>query len=137
MRLLSVNGNMVSKSVSRFAIKWDGTSKSKLQFRVKQFLKPFWAGHIVYEEFPVYGSKLHVDIFNATLRTVIEVQGPQHTQFHYFHGGKPFDYLAGIKRDDKKVVWAELNGLHFIEINFDQVDSLSQEFFRENFQLTL
>ena len=62
MRLYNVNGNLQKKNVSKYLMDWDKKSRSKIQFKVKKFLEPFWKGHIVFEEFPVYGSKLKVDI---------------------------------------------------------------------------
>lgn len=137
MRLLNIRGRLTKKNVSRYLIRWDGSSKSQLQFRVKQFFKPYWCGHIVYEEFPVYGSLLRVDILNATLRVAIEVQGPQHSQFHYFHGKQPLAYLDSIKKDVAKQEWLEKNDFNFVEINFDEVDKLSPQFIREQFGIVL
>lgn len=137
MRLLNVRGRLAKKNVSRFLIRWDGPSKSQLQFRVKQFLKPYWQGHVVYEEFPVYGTLLKVDILNATLRVAIEVQGPQHSQFHYFHNKQPLAYLDGIKKDVAKQEWLERNSFRFIEINYDEIDNLSRQFFFDKFGLAL
>lgn len=137
MTLKNVYGKLVHKNVSRALIKWDGKSKSQLQFRVKQFLKPYWRGLVVYEEFPVYGTLLKVDILNATLRIAIEVQGPQHNQFHYFHNNSPNSYLTSIKCDYKKSEWLGINDFQFIEINHDEVDLLSREFFKNKFGLSL
>lgn len=137
MRLLNVKGRLVTKSVSKYAIKWNSPSKSLIQFKVKQFLKPYWSGCIVYEEFPVYGTLLKVDILNATLRIAIEVNGPQHSEFHYFHNNNPSEYLQGVKRDIIKVEWLEKNHFKLIEINWDEIDSLSKSFFKERFDLTL
>lgn len=47
-------------------IKWRGKSRSKLQLTVKNFLEPYWKNHIVFEEFPVYGTRMSVDFLNAT-----------------------------------------------------------------------
>jgi hypothetical protein len=127
----------MSKNVAPYLIVWDGPSKSKIQFRVKQFLKPFWRGHICYEEFPVYGTLLKVDLLNATLRVSIEVQGPQHTEYHWFHNRQPFNYLDSIKKDVKKQEWLERNDFRFIEINYDEIDTLTRDFFREKFGLVL
>jgi hypothetical protein len=137
MKLFNVKGKLVSKNVTKQLIKWDGKSRSLLQFRVKQFLKPFWKPYIVYEEFPVYGTLLKVDILNASLKIAIEVNGPQHNEFHYFHNKQPLNYLAEIKRDDKKMEWLEKNKFNLIEINYDEVDTLSKDFFKEKFNLTL
>lgn len=137
MTLLNVRGKLQTKKVSRYIIKWDAPSKSKLQFRVKQFLKPYWVGSICYEEFPVYGTELKVDFFNATYRIAIEVQGPQHNEYHYFHNGQPNAYLDSVKRDMQKLVWIKRNGFKFIEINYDEVDMLSHAFVQEKFGVNL
>ena len=137
MKLLNIRGKMQTKNVSPYLISWDGPSKSKIQFRVKQFFKPFWIGSICYEEFPVYGTQLRVDLLNATYRIAIEVQGPQHNEFHYFHNKEPNNYLASVKRDMQKLEWLERNEFSFIEINHDEIDLMSREFFKEKFGLVL
>jgi hypothetical protein len=137
MRLYNVRGKLMTKKVSPYLIVWDGPSKSKIQFQVKQFLKPFWSGHICYEEFPVYGTLLKVDLLNATYRIAVEVQGPQHSEFHYFHGGDPFKYLESVKNDVKKLEWLEKNEFKFVEINFDEIELLSKEFFKTKFGVIL
>lgn len=134
---MSIRGKLVKKNVSPYLIKWDGESKSKIQFRVKQFLKPFWYPHICYEEFPVYGTLLKVDILNATLRVAVEVQGPQHNEFHYFHNKQPHNYLLSVKNDVTKYEWLEKNGFKVIEINYDEIDVLTRQFFQEKFGLSL
>jgi hypothetical protein len=137
MKLLNIKKKLVNKNVSKYLIKWDAESRSQLQFTVKQFLKPYWSPYIVYEEFPVYGTKLKVDIFNASLRIAIEVHGPQHNQFHFFHNGQPLNFLDSIKRDYQKYEWLELNNIKLIEINHNEVPTLSKEFVKEKFGLTL
>jgi hypothetical protein len=137
MRLLNIRGRWITKNVSKYVIDWDGLSKSKIQFRVKQFLKPHWHGHICFEEFPVYGTMLRVDLLNATMRIAVEVQGQQHSSFHYFHNGQPFQYLAGIKNDMQKMEWLQKNGFKLIEVNFDEIDKLSRKFFKEKFGVDL
>ena len=64
MRLYNVYGNLQSKNVTKFLIDWDSKSRSKLQFKAKQFFKSIWEKQIVYEEFPVFGSKMKVDFLN-------------------------------------------------------------------------
>ena len=134
MRLYNVNGNLQKKNVSKYLIDWDKKSRSKIQFKVKKFLEPFWKGHIVYEEFPVYGSRMTVDILNATKKLAVEVQGKQHGEFNkFFHDNSRLKYLEGIKRDIKKAEWLENNGFILLEIEENEVDSLSLEFFLEKF----
>ena len=58
MRLLNINGKLVNKNVRNYLIDWQGKSRSKLQFKFKEFFYPYWKNHIVYEEFPVYEACL-------------------------------------------------------------------------------
>ena len=138
MRLLDVYGRLSNKNVNKFLMKWDKKSRSIIQFKTKQFLKPYWANHIVFEEFPVYGSLLKVDILNATLKIAIEVNGKQHGEFNkFFHNNSPARYLQAIKNDVKKQKWLEANGFKIIEINEDEIDLLSKKFFLDKFGLEL
>jgi|TARA_R100000808_G_C2120667_1_gene132030 hypothetical protein len=138
MRLFNINGRLQKKSVSKYLINWNKKSRSKVQFKTKKFLEPFWKGHIVYEEFPVYGSRMTVDILNATKKLAIEVQGKQHGEFNkFFHNNSRLKYLEGIKRDIKKAEWLESNGFILLEIEEDEVESLSLDFFLEKFGMTI
>jgi very-short-patch-repair endonuclease len=134
---LDVRGRLVNKNLNKYLIKWDSQSRSKLQFKVKQFLKPYWLGSICYEECPVFGTLLRVDILNATYKIAIEVNGQQHSEFHYFHNGNPFEFLQGIKRDVQKREWLERNEFKVVEINYDEVDSINKKFFKEKFGVIL
>lgn len=138
MKLYNVYGKLVNKNVSSCLIDWDGKSRSKVQFNTKQFLKNYWKNHIVYEEFPVFGSRLKVDIVNATLRIAVEVHGKQHSAFNkFFHNDSRLNYLKSIKRDVAKEKWLSANNFQLIEIYEDEVKDLSQTFFKEKFNLTL
>ena len=138
MRLYNINGKLQNKSVSKYLIKWNKKSRSKVQFRTKKFLEPFWKAQIVYKEFPVYGTRMTVDILNATKKLAIEVQGRQHSEFNkFFHGNSRLKYLEGIKRDIKKAEWLEKNGFILLEIEEDEVDLLSIKFFMDKFSTIL
>lgn len=138
MKLLNVYGKPVSKNVAKFKIDWDAPSLSKIQFKTKQFLKNYWKNHVVYEEFPVYGSLLKVDLLNATRKIAVEVHGPQHSAFSkFFHNESRLNYLKSIKRDVQKENWLETNGFFLVEIYHDEVDILSEKFFKEKFNITL
>ena len=137
MRLLNVRGRLVNKNVERFRIKWDEPSRSKIQFAVKQFLKPYWLGHVVYEEFPVFGSRLKVDIINFTRKIAIEVHGDQHFKFNsHFHGTRE-NWLSSNKRDSDKLSWLSLNDIFVVEILQNEAHNVSEKFFLEKFNITL
>ena len=137
MRLFNIRGKLVDKNVTKYRINWDAPSRSKLQFQVKQFLKPFWLAQIVYEEFPVYGTQLKVDILNATMKIAIEVHGPQHESFHYFHNKNRFVFLEGLGRDASKEEWLELNKFKLVIIYDKEVPNLSKEVFKEKYGILL
>jgi len=138
VKLLNIYGKAVSKNVSQYLIDWEAKSRSKVQFKTKQFLKSFWKNHIVYEEFPVFGSRLKVDIVNATLRIAVEVHGGQHTSYNkFFHGESRLNYLKSIKRDVAKENWLRINNFQLVEIYEEEVKDLSTQFFKEKFNINL
>jgi len=100
-----------------YLINWDSASKSKIQFNTKQFLKQYWKNHIVFEEFPLVGTKLSFDFYNANKKIMIEVQGQQHTKYvPYFHGKSKSGYLDQLRRDNDKIKFCEINNLKLVEI---------------------
>jgi hypothetical protein len=132
MRLLNINGKLVNKNVRNYLVNWQGKSRSKLQFKFKEFFYPYWKNHIVYEEFPVYGSMLKVDLLNATKKIAVEIQGNQHESFNkFFHDNSRLKYLQSIKRDVKKVKWLEMNEFKFLELYEDDLKSLSPQYIEE------
>ena len=82
MKLYDISGKLRYKSVQKYRIKWDAECRSNLQYEVKQFFKAHWMGQICYEEFPVYGTRMKVDMINMTKRIAVEVQGAQHDSFN-------------------------------------------------------
>jgi hypothetical protein len=138
MRLINLRGKLVSRTVTRYLIKWDGRSRSKVQFKVKQFLKPFWKNHVCYEEFPVFGSRMKVDLLNATRKLAVEVHGSQHETFNrFFHDNSRVNFLKSIGRDNTKLEWLTLNGFTLIEIYEHEADKLTVGFFKEKFNINL
>ena len=131
MRLYNIQGRLQARKVSKYLIKWNKKSRSKIQFKTKQFLEKYWKNHIVYEEFPVYGTRMKVDIVNATKKIAIEVQGRQHKEFNKFFHKTRGNYLESIKRDHLKRQWLEKNNFKLIEIEEEEVNKLSKIFFKK------
>jgi len=106
-----------------YLINWEKNSRSKLQSKVKGFLKVFWDGDVVFEEFPVVGTRLTIDFYNATKNIAIEVQGNQHTKYNkFFHKGNKMNYLDQLKRDDEKLSFCNLNNIKLLEVHEGQLD---------------
>ena len=137
MEFKTLSGYSKKKNVAKYRIKWEEKSRSKYQEHVKEFLFTFWKNHVVYEEFPVVGSKMTLDIVNLTLGIAIEVQGEQHNKFNkFFHNNDPMNFSAQIKRDLDKCEWCKLNNLRLIEI-FPEDLPLEREKFEETFEIKL
>ena len=138
MRLYNIYGKLQSKNVSKYLVDWDSKSRSKLQFKTKQFLKTIWDGQIVYEEFPVFGSKMKVDFLNATKKIAIEVNGPQHSNFNkFFHNNSRMNYLESLKRDHQKSLWLEQNNFTLIELEKKEVDNITRQLIYEKFNVKI
>ncbi len=104
------------KASRKYLIDWEGSSKSKIQNSVKKYLKKYWSHDIVFEEFPLVGSRMTLDFYNATKNIVIEVQGRQHTRFvPFMHGGSKINYLKQLKRDQDKIKFCEIKQIKFVE----------------------
>ncbi len=118
MRFKTLTGaERTVKKPRSYLINWDGESRSKIQFKAKQFLKKHWCNHIVFEEFPVAGTKLSLDFYNANKKIAVEVQGKQHTKYvPFFHGSNKINYLNQLKRDQDKFKFCELNNIQLVEI---------------------
>ena len=114
------------KNAKKRIIDWSAPSKSKRQREVKKFLKKYWQNHVVFEEFPVAGTRLSIDFYNANKKIAVEVQGSQHTKYNsFFHGGHKNNYLEQLKRDEMKFKFCELNDICLIEIYYDDIINIS------------
>lgn len=108
------------KSAYKYKVDWDGDSLSKVQKRVKDLLFPHWGSDYVYEEFPMAGTRLRFDFYNATRKIVIEVDGKQHFQFNrHFHNNSLSNFLRQIDKDNSKEDFCELNGIKLYRIRED------------------
>ena len=138
MKLYDIKGRLVNKSVTKYRIKWDGECRSNFQYEVKSFFKTFWYGQICYEEFPVYGTRMKVDLVNMTKRIAVEAQGAQHENFNkFFHNNSRANYLRSITRDHDKRVWLENNDFKVLEIFEEDLPSLSREYILEKFEISI
>lgn len=117
MRFCKLNGKYVTKSVTKYKIDWDKKTRSKYQDKVKQFLREYWDGLSIYEEFPVVGTKMTLDFLNLSNRIAVEVQGEQHMEHNkFFHGKTKIKFWDQLDRDVQKKEWCRLNDIELIEV---------------------
>ena len=116
------------KKPNKYLIDWEAPSKSKIQFKTKRYLHKYWTGHIVFEEFPVAGTKLTFDFFNASEKIAVEVQGQQHTKYiPFFHGKYKINYIHQLRRDKQKYDFCKINGIKLVEVYYN--DKLNKKTF--------
>jgi hypothetical protein len=136
MKLKKMNGVASFKNCNKYKMVWDKKSRSNYQYDLKQFLLPYLQNHIVYEEFPVYGTRMTVDIFDATTKVAYEMQGEAHFKYiPHFHGTVN-NYLAQVKRDQQKENWCILNKIKYVEI-YPTDFPLTKELFEKKFEIYL
>jgi len=117
MELLTLYGKKKRcKNLKKYLIDWGGSSRSKFQTKVKKFIEKYWGRDVVFEEFPVVGTRLSLDFYNANKKVAIEVQGQQHVKYVEFFHQNRFNYLEQLQRDQKKEKFCELNNITLVTI---------------------
>lgn len=130
MKFKTLTGSEKRISKARtYLIDWDKESLSKIQFKTKQFLKKYWESHVIFEEFPVAGTRLKFDFYNANKKIAVEVHGAQHTKYVPFFHGRKSNFVRQIRRDQQKIDFCELNGIILVEL-FDG-DKLNRKTFEK------
>lgn len=114
----------------KYLVDWECKSKSKIQFEAKQFLRKYWKDHVVFEEFPIAGTRLSFDFYNANKKVAVEVQGAQHTKYVPFFHGRKSQFVSQLRRDQQKIDFCELNNIKLVEVFHD--DKISEKIFKEN-----
>lgn len=130
MKLFKLNSDhSVYINPEKYIIDWD-RKVSKPQKAVKDFLRPFWDGDSVYEEFLIPGSKKRLDLFNWTKKIVVEVSPDStHKNFNKFMHRNRSMFVKMLKTDQNKFLWAEKNNLVFISLDDNDIKSLSVDLF--------
>ena len=134
MKLLPLKGSVpFSVNFVKYKIDWS-YSRSKVQQRVQDFLYPFWKHDTVLAEYRVPRSLLRLDIFNCSKNIIIEVSPEDHhgTFNKFFHKNRA-NFKRSIERDMDKIDWAKRNNLTLIELNYEDVDNLSQKYMEDKF----
>jgi hypothetical protein len=132
MKFKTITGKVRNlANVKKYLINWNGKSRSKIQKSTKDFLKDYWESQVVFEEFPVAGTKMSLDFYNANKKIAIEVQGEQHRKYTpFFHGGNKYNYINQLRRDQDKQKFCEINDIKLLEIY--SLKELTVAFFKKH-----
>lgn len=133
-----VTGRMVAVNLQPYRMDWDRVV-SKPQKAVKDFLRPYWQAHAMYEEVALPGKgRMRIDLLNTTRGVVIEVSPRSSHSFNkFFHKNDRFTFGAAVGRDLKKAEWVKAAGFTLVEISDDDMDKLSAAWFLATFNVSL
>lgn len=118
MIFISINGReQKMRNPTKYLIDWDKKCRSKIQKEVKDLIRDFWISDVVFEEFPVLGSKMTFDFYNANKKIALEVDGNQHYKYNkFFHNNNRMKFLDQLKRDQKKEDFCKINKIKLARI---------------------
>lgn len=117
MTFIDLRGKKRSlKKPSNYLADWDKKTRSKFQDAIKQFLRPYWENSYVFEEMPIVGTRLTLDMYSASHRVAIEGQGRQHLTFVKHFQKTRANFLGQVKRDLDKHAFCEANNILLVEI---------------------
>ena len=119
MKLFDVNGKLINVDIKPSSFPIKKYSKSALQQKVGEYLQNKYPHCSVLEEYPIAGTRMHVDFFIPQRKEIYEIDGEQHSSFNsHFHGSKLTSdkFAKQVSRDIVKEQWAEMNGFKLIRI---------------------
>jgi hypothetical protein len=123
---------------SDYLIDWDKRNDvSKPQTAVKDFLRRYWAKHVVTWETRIPGSLLRVDIMNWTLHVAVEVSPKKSHSYNAFFHRHRARYGAAMQHELDKAEWLESNGFVLCEVFDEDIPVLSRQWFREKYNVDL
>jgi len=138
MKFKNLKGKTVNINVQKYLIDWDGEERSKIQFKIKQAFRPFWKTHVVCAELPLASSRMTIDIYNASQKIAVEIQGAQHTNYNkFFHNESRANFLSQIKRDMDKFKYCEINDIILIEVHENEIGDFCKEWVKERYGIEL
>lgn len=137
MRFTKLNSRaVVNVNIARHLIDWERVV-SRPQKQVKDFLRPYWAGCVVLEEFRIPGSRHRVDLMNVSRYIAVEVSPSSSHSFNSFFHKTRSGFGAAVNRDLDKAAWLELNGFRVVEISTEDLAKLSPAWFKDQFDIDL
>lgn len=118
MKFLTLAGRTVSLNIipSKFPIRTREQCLSAGQFNLGRQLQKIYPNTTILEEFPIPGSRMHLDFYVPSRSLVIEFDGTQHSTFNKFFHKDKASLENQRRRDNEKSLWCELNSILLVRI---------------------
>lgn len=129
--------NLINVDVFDYKLDFDNIKGSKPEIKVKKFLKPYWIRDLVLEEFFIPGSRLRVDIININKKIAIEISPAGTHSFNKFFHKNIIGFAERLKKEMNKETWCIKNGLKYVELGDEELENLTSEMFKKNFEMIL
>jgi hypothetical protein len=101
----------------------DTRPRSQLHLNARSILRDTYPTLQICEEVRVqlrYNKQIFIDFYINTIKTVIEVHGPQHYKFNSLYHTCAQDFLNQRNRDIELQEWCIVNNLSYIELPFNE-----------------
>jgi hypothetical protein len=88
---------------------------SQLHINAVSFLRLIYPALQILEEVHIPGENLYLDIYIPAMKTAVECQGAQHSEFNkFFHRRNPKNFANARARDERKKEWCDLNNIRIV-----------------------
>lgn len=122
MKVKGLDGKEYKLSLMGYRVKNDeDRPRSQYHKRARLLLKQIFGLDPILEEVHLPGSYgLYADFYLPRRDMIVEVHGEQHYSFSKQFHKDPAGFRESKKRDQNKIAWCELNGLHYVELPYSE-----------------
>ena len=126
MQVKDLDGNLHNWQLISNIVKGIIQNKSSLHLEARNIIHECFPTLQVLEEVPITirrSETLYLDFYLPLTKKCIEVHGEQHYKFNKFFHNTTLGFIKHKKRDQDKKDWCELNGITYIELPYNDIDS--------------
>ncbi len=88
---------------------------AQLHINAVNFLRVIYPALQILEEVYIPGESLYLDIYIPSMKTAVECQGVQHSEYNsFFYKNKRKNFNNAQSRDDRKFQWCKLNNIRIV-----------------------
>lgn len=114
MKVRDLSGNYHTWNLTKY-VDNRRANASQLHLNAVAFLRVIYPALQILEEVHIPGENLYLDIYIPAMKTVVECQGAQHSEFSkFFHRRNPKNFANAKARDERKKQWCDLNNIRIV-----------------------